>query len=524
MRNFAPSTIWIHDCLPLMRRMNSGCVNLLYMDPPFNSNMAYHSPLTGELAYDDVWPEGDAWRLNHANLQIRHPRLHGLIEAVSGSGRVSSRGFLTMMAPILMEAWRVVSVKGNLVIHCDPQESANLTVLMDMIAGAQNRRATITWERSNSGQGKTSGLPRNADFLLHYARRGAVFNKLFTDCDPARAGYLCSDSRGPYAPKDLGKPANDGTMRESEWTDGKGALRSMEGGYLYRVEAGGQVWDPPERGWRCTEKTMKELVRLDLIHFPNRGAGRIRFKRYASGSIDGAPFAHSGYEGTPFTNVWTDIGAVQKPSYPTQKPRALMERLVDMFSDPGGLVFDPFCGSGSALKAARRRGREWAGCDQSAEAAAELRKWAEGDVTAVLEEMESGRPSVNVTSDLPVSRTDLGKVDSEGRMPAGKRQKILEAKIREAGVNGEDPPRCAICRRKLKIRRDITLDHIVPVAHGGPDSMENLQLACGSCNGAKGTDDVMTMLNRLRESRRAGDRDLHADIVKRRRKEGLPYV
>ena len=241
------------------------------------------------------------------------------------------------MRPRLAEMWRVCG--GSLWLHCDDTAVCDLRMTLDAVCGGSAYRNMICWKRSDVKCDAKKSFGRVGDFILHYARPSATFNPQFT---PLKDIYIATayrhddgDGRGRYRLSDLGNP--------------------RPGGYDYHYKG----FAPPANGWNCPERTMQRHDREGRLHFPRAHDGRIQFKRYLKDS-----------NGTPVGNVWTDISHLQNPDYPTEKPVALLSRIVEASSNPDDLVLDPFCGSGTTLLAAKRLGRRFIGCDVSADAVA----------------------------------------------------------------------------------------------------------------------------------------------------------
>ena len=203
-RNFAPSTIWTGDNLDILRGINSETVDLIYLDPPFNSNRTYSAPIGSKAAgaaFEDTWTldkEDVAWM---GLIADQHPALHSVITAAGDAHSTGMQSYLRMMAVRLLEMRRVLSPTGSIYLHCDDTAAAYLRLLMDAVFSPGRFRNEIVWKRSdakgNVGQG-TRHFGRQNDYLLFYAAPHAGFQQPYVDLDPAYVEkfYRYSDPGG----------------------------------------------------------------------------------------------------------------------------------------------------------------------------------------------------------------------------------------------------------------------------------------------------------------------------------------
>ncbi len=190
-----------------------------------------------------------------------------------------------------------------------------------------------------------------------------------------------------------------------------------------------------------------------IIH---TSTGMPRYKRF----LDEMP-------GVPLQDIWTDIGRTtgkERTGYPTQKPVALLERIIKASSDPGDVILDPFCGCATACIAAEKEGRKWVGIDISAKAAELVTRRMKDELNLFFGGAHR--------TDIP-ARTDLGIVISYN-----------DAKNKRH-LYGEQGGACNGCGEHFR-PQNLEVDHIVPRAKGGTDHLGNLQLLCGHCNRVKG--------------------------------------
>ncbi|WP_034335168.1 DNA methyltransferase [Deinococcus misasensis] len=330
-------------------------VDLIYLDPPFNSKADYnvifkdhqdHKSTAQILAFEDTWHWNAESEQILAELVVTHGPLAEMLQLiVQALGKNDLAAYLVMMAVRLVELHRVLKPTGSLYLHCDPVASHYLKVLLDVVFGARNYRNEITWKRQSAHSDAKNKFADVSDIILYYSKsKKATFHPQYTEHDPeyVRKFYRHDDQdgRGLYQLADMASPSPRPNMMY-EW----------------------QGFRCPDKGWRYQRDTMQKLHDEGRIHYPAYPNGepdftkRPRLKRYLTEQ-----------EGTIVTNIWDDIPPVQAQSqerlgYPTQKPVALLERIILSSSNPGDVVMDPFCGCGTAIAAAQKLGRQWVGID-----------------------------------------------------------------------------------------------------------------------------------------------------------------
>lgn len=344
MRNQAENHLFYGDNLDILRaHIDDATVDLVYLDPPFNSNASYnilfkvpagsgaHAAIE---AFDDTWQWGPA--ANAAMLDITasgNHALHTLMQALHGAiGENAMMAYLAMMAVRLIELHAKLKPTGSLYLHCDPTASHYLKLVLDAVFGPQCFLNEITWKRTTAhSDGARYG--RNTDIILFYAKSPAYSR------NPQFAAYD-EDYAARFRQRDP-----DGRL----WMDDNLTAKGLSGGgYTYNYKGITSLW-------RMPIETMERLDTEGRLHFTSKGG--IRLKRY----LDEA-------KGLPLQALWTDIPPInsqaqERLGYPTQKPRALLERIVAASSNPGDVVLDPFCGCGTAVDAAQRLDRRWIGID-----------------------------------------------------------------------------------------------------------------------------------------------------------------
>jgi DNA modification methylase len=346
--------LYYGDNLEVLRdEIADGSVDLVYLDPPFNSNAGYNvlfKSASGACAdasieaFDDTWTWGDSAKAALMDIAKGTNRpLQVMMEAMhSAIGENPLMAYLAMMAVRLVELHRVLKDTGSLYLHCDPTASHYLKLVLDAVFGAENFQAEVVWRRTNSRS--TSGKwPRLHDIIFHFSRTpNSVFHQQKAPGEVAKIPHTLITWK-------------DGLKYNTFELTGAGRTKDGESGKPWRG------FDPNAMGrhWGYSVGQLEEWAAGDLIHFPaNGGFPRKRAEE---------PFDPLNREVT-VGDVWSDIDrlnqtAKERLNYPTQKPRALLERIIAASSNPGDTVLDPFCGCGTAVDAAQKLGRQWIGID-----------------------------------------------------------------------------------------------------------------------------------------------------------------
>ena len=457
--NFADKTIWTGDNLDILRGLNSGCVDLIYLDPPFNSNREYAAPVGSKAAgaaFKDSWTLSDldvAWM---GLIADQHPAVYQLLQAAGLTHGKGMQAYLCMMAVRLLEMRRVLKDTGSLYLHCDPTASHYLKGLMDAVFGAANFRSEITWRRTNAKGLSYRGYPNNADYLLYYSvSDDFTWHRSYRPYDQEYVQkfyrYVEPDTGRRYRLSDLTNPNRNRPNLTYEFLG------------VTRV-------------WRWTQERMQRAYEQGRVVQSRPGAVPSQ-KRY----LDEMP-------GNPVDSIWDDIRPVQaqakeRTGYPTQKPLALLERIIAASSNEGDMVLDPFAGCATACVAAEKLGRQWVGIDLSPKAV-ELVKMRLAELTASL------RQERQDIAGLVTARTDIPRRTDVGTLPSYRQQKHV--------LFGQQEGRCAGCDTEFPFRA-FDVDHIVPQSRGGTNHPENLQLLCSHCNRVKGDRPQEYLLARLGE-------------------------
>ena len=350
----AKNTLYYGDNLDVLRRyIQDESVDLVYLDPPFKSDQDYNvlfAEQDGSRAAAQIKAFGDMWQWDEASAQAYQ-------DVVETGGRVSQvlqsfRGFLgdndmlaylAMMAPRLVELHRALKPTGSLYLHCDPTASHYLKLLLDAIFGPVNFRTEIVWKRTGVHSDSRT-WSRVSDTVLFYSKgKSITWNAPYAphsdEYVDSKYRYIDEDGRR-YRLDNMTSP-NPRPNMMYEWK-----------GFPY-----------PAKGWRYSQETMARLDEEGRIWYPTLEDGtyntnrRPQLKRYLEEM-----------KGNVMGNIWTDISPInsqakERLGYPTQKPEALLERIITASSNEGDTVLDPFCGCGTAIAAAQKLKRSWIGID-----------------------------------------------------------------------------------------------------------------------------------------------------------------
>jgi site-specific DNA-methyltransferase (adenine-specific) len=329
-------------------------VDLVYLDPPFNSNANYNilfKSKTGDgsdaqiEAFEDTWHWND--KAEDAFDQVMRSGRTGaseLLRAMRGFlGDNDMMAYLAMMAVRMAELHRVLKPSGSLYLHCDPTASHYLKLLLDGVFGLQSYRNEIIWKRTSSHGNVSAGYGDVTDTIFYYSKGPRPrWNRPMMPLSDRNieTKYNMVDEQGRrFTTRDMRNPG-------------------MRPNLHYEYTAlNGVTYQPHPNGWTCTQDKMRQYDEAGRLHYPREPSGRLRLRLYLDETA-----------GQPQQTLWDDIPPINSQAqeclgYPTQKPLALLERIIAASSNEGDVVLDPFCGCGTAVHAAQRLGRQWVGID-----------------------------------------------------------------------------------------------------------------------------------------------------------------
>lgn len=355
--------IYLGDCHNVLKNeIADESVDLIYIDPPFNSKRDYNiffdskEIQTQRIAFEDTWT---LTNIQDSLTELNTMQTHNLYKLLTTYQEVVPHAFpyLVMMGLRILELHRVLKPTGSFYLHCDPTMSHYLKTICDLIFSAKNFKNEIIWKRT-SAHNDPNQFGRNADRVLFYSKgEDYNFNTIYLEYDNKYLDnfYRFSDENGRYRLSDL---TGAGTTKGESSQNWRG----------YNPTEKGRHWAIPN--WALEKfvdrnkiKKLTSIEKLEilfdngLIEFSKNGVPS--FKRYLVEM-----------EGAPAQEIWTDIPPIspqakEKLGYPTQKPKALLERIIKASSNEGDVVLDAFCGCGTSIDAAEGLHRKWIGIDIS---------------------------------------------------------------------------------------------------------------------------------------------------------------
>ena len=444
-------TLFINDNLNVLRGMNSESVDLIYIDPPFNSNKHYKAPVGSKAAgaeFNDAWHLDDVEQEWVDSIASQNKALYRLLETVGtmGTERTANgnKGYLQYMSVRLLEMHRILKETGSMYLHCDDAMSHYLKLVMDCIFDKDNFRNEVIWYYGERQMLGVKQYNRKNDIILFYTKSDKYTFRL--PREEHKEKYINAFFKKGYC-KDCD--------REFKWNN--------------KAE--------------CVECSGT------MVRFRDRGKGNTY--------PDGRQYLDE--EGRGADTVWQTFKPMHSASmkhkstgYPTEKPVALLERIIQASSNEGDVVLDAFCGCATTLVASEKHNRQWIGIDiapkaielvndrmtkLSKEAENNMFEWGKGKYQAIIRESKD---------DIPV-RTDLEKI-------------VIDKSIKNK-LYKEQEGICNGCDTHF-MARNLEIDHKTPRSKGGGDNIENLQLLCGFCNRVKGDRDMHYLKVQVKETQK----------------------
>jgi site-specific DNA-methyltransferase (adenine-specific) len=347
-------TLYYGDNLEILRNeIASESVDLVYLDPPFNSNANYnvlfrapegHQSHAQMEAFDDTWHWTDtAEKAFDEVMQSGNSDAAEMLRAMRSFLKENDMmAYLAMMAVRLIELHRALKQTGSLYLHCDPTASHYLKTLLDSVFGIENYRNEIIWKRT-SAHSDAKRYASVHDTIFYYTKtKSWTWHQQY---EPYTDEYIAThfvhkdDNGRVFRRVDLRSPNPRPNLT-----------------YDYTA-SNGVIYKPHNNGWAVSLEKMQELDRQDRLFFPKKKDGRMRRKLY----LEDSP-------GVAVSDNWTDIKPIfavaeERLGYPTQKPQELLERILNASSNEGDVVLDPFCGCGTTVHAAQKLNRKWIGID-----------------------------------------------------------------------------------------------------------------------------------------------------------------
>ncbi|MCX6153636.1 MAG: DNA methyltransferase [Candidatus Kapabacteria bacterium] len=341
------NNLYFEDCLDVLKKLHSefpkGFIDLIYIDPPFNSKRNYNilfesidlkNTKAQKEAFSDTWSnvsyQDTISEIREIDLNLY--KYLSVLDDIKIS--ISAISYLSTMAIRIWYMHKVLKDTGSFYLHCDPNMSHYLKIICDLIFGSDNFKSEITWQRTNAHNDSRNYAHVN-DIILYYTKaKKSFFSTQFIEYSENYINkyYKHVENSRKFLDRDLTADGLTG------------------GGYKYE-------WKGVTKLWRCPVSTMERYEKENRIYYTNKRTPRL--KQF----LDDMP-------GVPVTNNWTDIPPInsqaqERLGYPTQKPLELLERIIQASSNEGDLVADFFCGCGTTLAAAQKLKRNWLGVDIS---------------------------------------------------------------------------------------------------------------------------------------------------------------
>ncbi len=354
VRGSGMNTLYYGDNLEIMRTMPSNFIDLIYLDPPFNSKATYNVfyPGNGEgkskaqlTVFEDTWHWSEKAEFEYAEI-LKYGN-EGIAEIIKSFREFMQESqmmaYLVMMTSRLIEMHRILKDTGSIYLHCDPTASHYIKIGMDGIFGHKNFRNEISWKRYAVHSLSLKGFDKIVDIILLYSKD---YEKMFFRRVYGKSNDIELRKKFPHLEKETNRYYQHVALEQSANSSSAGQTRIIQSKTIISA-----------LGWRWSQQTFNKRLKDNphLIHWTKNQ--RPRYKIY-----------ENEYAGVPIGSLWTDIFPIssndsERLNYPTQKPIALLDRIIQASSNEGDLVFDPFCGCGTTIYSAIKNRRNWMGCD-----------------------------------------------------------------------------------------------------------------------------------------------------------------
>ena len=478
--NLKNRTVFCRDNIEVLQGLNSNTIDLIYLDPPFSKNDTFITKDNKNIAkiknffieeqqkynrfpdedfeeifkdntasFSDIWTENDINNYYYSQIDKFNNKLVDYLDSIKDFAIKGGFYYLLYMTVRLIEMKRILKDTGSIYYHCDPTFSHYIKAVMDRIFGRDNFRNEIVWHYPNKFSRIGDFFARMSDTIFFYSKtNNYCFNKL----DRERAN-LKDDVRGF-------------------------AIRKKDKKIL--------VYDDEKASKIIKEYSAKGFKIQRVIEKPK------------------------------MSNVWFDINIIasqakERTGYPTQKPLALLERIIKASSREGDIVLDPFCGCATTCIASEKLNRQWVGIDWNKQSFYMIYYRA---YSINLEGKKYGRsiathliPRDDAPQRTDISREELNKIhqDLQYKQTIKQTKKIRRMSLEDKAIAKEIlyEAQAGICNGCDAYMRsvDLTIDHLIPQAQGGDDNLDNLQLLCYRCNNWKRTKDMQFLFNKLFEEK-----------------------
>ena len=441
--NLQNRTIFEGDNLHILRGIDPECIDLIYLDPPFNSNKTYEAPIGSEAAgaaFKDSWTLNDLDNAWHGELAESEPALYAAISAAQYTHGKSMKAYLIMMGIRMLEMRRILKPTGSIYLHCDPTASHYLKLMMDAVFGHKNFRNEIVWFYNNRLARKASNFSRLHDTLL-----------------------VCGKT----------KNTKHNLVYDENWTPSNTQQRRLDRGFEVR------------KG---------DLIIYDEDKFQESGLDEGNFKHVYRSQASQPPIG----------DVWSipilNPMAKERTGYPTQKPLALLDRIIKASSNKDDIVLDPFCGCATTCVAAERLQRQWIGIDLSVKAVELVRTRLEKEMGMFYDVTHRTDIPERTVPDPPEQIQPLSLFSLQDPISNTLTQiELRQYKTYKHTLFGIQEGKCNGCQVLFPFR-NLTIDHIIPRSQHGTNHPDNLQLLCQACNSTKGTGTQAELIAKLKET------------------------